>query len=645
MSKAVQTQAGPARRWRLPLAVALAVVGGLGALWATRSPSAPPEFGFRIPRGQRLIYALEWRSADSVALAGGAQGVEGTLDLAGKLVLSGLGVQSSAQSRVDVQLAELSRHQLQVMGSEVFPDGPTAEADLTGPRAVMILEPTGRVVSVSFQNEAPPVFKHLINGLLTETQVILPAAPWTPTPEETWEQLTPVLQGEAQLRYRVAAPPTKDALQLVRARTGFKSLRSLEPQVDLSRQVHLVSSGAITLSGAGHLASLEETHALTVDAPTPGARPLLRSQSQLRLDLVRVEDFDPTELERRPAPTHTLKPGELAVTTQTDRQLLEQRAEGTNLRTVLTDLLTFGAAGRMPDHNRWLWRVTGLLQLHPELCAQLLPAFRDPAVGPKGRALILDLLATAGHPLGQDALRQAIRHAQQSVPTSEQVMLLQRLSLVAEPDAQTLEFIARTHAAAVTARDRDTELASLYTLGAALGRGGDPQQRRELNQVLVSALEEAQDSIQRDAALRALGNAGQAENLPRVLAQTAATEPTTRRAAAAALRSPQTRETTDALVGLLRDPQPAVQIEALTSLDEHRLTPSDLEALATVVLSGATAREADADLVNFLAQHLHTSPAVPRALEFIANRGPGQQLEARIRSLLAEARSVQAAMP
>jgi len=636
-------------RWLLPTTVTVAVTVGLLLLWAPQDRKAPSTtFEFRIPRGKRLTYALEWRSTDSASVAGASGDMEGALDLSGELILSGLAEGTAGQSRVAVQLAQLRRHAMQVMGSEVFPDAEAAEAALVGPHAVALYERTGALRSVSFQQEAPPIFKHLVQGLLTELQVALPTAPWHPAAGADWEDVAPVLLGEARLRYRVGGEPADNQVELSRSRTGYDSLRSGPQGVDPSRQLRLASAGRITLSLEGYLSALEETNETTLESATRGAAPLLRSSSQLRLRLLRIEDFDPSELERRQVPTHTLKPGELAVTAETDQQLLEERAEGLTLRTVLSDLLAYGPAGRMPDHNRWLWRVTGLLKLHPELCAQLLPAFRDPAVGPKGRALILDLLVSAGHPLAQDALRQALLHSQGAAPASEQVMLLQRLSLLSEPDPQTLEFLARTHSDAVASRAQDLELASLYSLGAALGNGdpqADPERRRALNSVLLSALEAADAAPEREAALRALGNAGLRENIPVVLVQTEAAEAGTRRAAAAALRRPQTRETTDALLRLLADPQPTVQFEALTSLALHRLTPADLDSLAAVVLAGATSREVDADLVNFLAQHLHTSPATSRCLEFLAGRSPGGQQEARIRSLLAEAASAQATAP
>lgn len=625
-------------RRRLPAPRILALCLGaiilvvIGAVWRWR-PSAAGVYEFELPRGKRLIYSVDWQTSDSVALAGGSGRIEGRLALGGTLWLSGLGLRQDGASRIDVRLAELSEHDLMLLGTQVFPDAAAASQALVGPRAVVVFARDGRLDSLAFDSGAPPVFKHLVHGLLLESQVAVPAGAGA-----SWRQILPVPQGKAEFDHHVTSSD-EGGLWLTRQRVAYPSLRSLVGTDNPSHKRQVKSQGAVRLSYKGYPVSVDETNELKVMAPQAGAPPQLASESKMKLKLQRIEDFDAADLELEPAPSQVMGPGALAVTAQTDQQLLQEQAGGLTLRAVLSNLLEFGAGGRMPDHNRWLWQVTGLLKLHPELCAQLLPAFRDPAVGPKGRALILDVLAAAGHPLAQEAMRQAIRYGQTTVDPAEQVMLLQRLSLVNAPEAATLDFLVQTHLTAANKGDTDTKLASLYAMGAALGKRAAMVNSAELrahNERLIDALKTADRNVERVAALRALGNAGLTQNVPWVLPHTQSDDPSTRRAAAAALRKTQTPETTTALVTLLRDADPLVQKESLTSLDEHRLGPADLDTLATQLLSGATNKEADAEWVNFLSSHLHAGPAVPRMLEFLQTRTEGTPLQARVRNLLDE---------
>src|SRR5206468_603289 len=127
-----------------------------------------------------------------------------------------------------------------------------------------------------------------------------------------------------------------------------------------------------------------------------------------------------------------------------------------------------------------------------------------------------------------------------------------------------------------------------------------------------------QTPIQREAALRALGNAGLKENVPLVLQEASSADESVRRGAAAALRKTPTAQTTPALIGLVSDPAPSVAGEALRSLSEHPVGASELDALAAQVLAGNTSRKNDPALVTFLAAHLEAGPSVTKMLEYLA---------------------------
>jgi HEAT repeat protein len=222
-----------------------------------------------------------------------------------------------------------------------------------------------------------------------------------------------------------------------------------------------------------------------------------------------------------------------------------------------------------------------MLKLDPGLCAGLVEIFERPTTSLAARALLLDILASTGHPAAQQAMRDALSSDAARRDPAAFGTLLQRLSLIPSPDGETLTFAAATYHEA----KGEVRNAASYALGTALGeraRGGDPQVQREAD-ALRGDLRAARAPADKVALLGALGNAGFAADVALVKSFAHDADAHVRRQAALSLRKPDTVEATDALLEMMGDAESSVGVAAMQSLGERPLSPHALDRLAAMV--------------------------------------------------------------
>ena len=136
----------------------------------------------------------------------------------------------------------------------------------------------------------------------------------------------------------------------------------------------------------------------------------MTSQAATSLRLLRVEPFGVDQaLAAAAAVVPSTGPMDVVESGAGRRNALLLRAAGLTGAQLVLDIRAHATMERLPDHNRWLWRATGLLKLEPALCSQLVTLFQDKTLGQETRALILDLLVGAGHATAQEAMRDIHR--------------------------------------------------------------------------------------------------------------------------------------------------------------------------------------------------------------------------------------------
>jgi hypothetical protein len=562
------------------------------------------DFAFAWPAGEKLRYSLRWSKEDRATLPPSRAPMVGSFDLDATLTLRSYGFEDG-HWLVGAQLERIDRAHFAVDDRELIDEAATA--GLRRSEAMLLVTSTGAVDQVLLPRDADELWKSTMQALASELEVIVEprASSWTRTQRDAL--------GSADVSYRVLG-----AASLSRRRTHYRELRSVEAAAMARSEQQISDDGRVELDG-GHLSRLDDERQtrIGVDGVTR-----LDARAQLHLRLVAVErgaaaERPPlAELETRNLGVATLSPSARA-------DLLRQRIGDMTTEELLADLTR---AGAFRDNAAWLWHASGLLIGHPELCAQLAERFAA-SRSTEEHALILDLLASAGHHEAQLAMRAALG-SDAATRDPAYGLLLQRFSAVARPEPESAAFLA-DHA---RAGDHDLARASLYALGATTGRLGDASETRRYNDVLVEAYRAAKQPAERAAALRALGNAGLTDDVPLAVAALGASDVEERAAATAALRHVVTPETTAALLDRVADPAAPVGAEALSALAARPLDDAELDRIAAAVDSAS--RETDGLVVNLAASRLASSPNAAALLERVLAKTDDPSLQARIRTLL-----------
>jgi hypothetical protein len=284
-----------------------------------------------------------------------------------------------------------------------------------------------------------------------------------------------------------------------------------------------------------------------------------------------------------------------------------------------------GLAGAVADENRWLWRASGLVEQDPSLAAELGDRVAAGELAGQRAELALDLLAAAGTPEAQAALRVAL--ASPAVRAARNYdLMVQRVSLVAHPTPETARFASELYRASGS-------VPTAYALGAVarhLAESGDATGATRYTTQLSEALARSDAPREQAALLGALGNAADPSRVPLVVRFATSDVATVRAATARALRDTDTPIARAELHALFADPTTAVQHQAIEALRKHALGATDLGTLAAHVdtLHGGN----EDGLVTLAAAHGAAGTGLLRAIAARPSTFP--ELRARIATLL-----------
>ncbi|MFZ4734510.1 MAG: HEAT repeat domain-containing protein [Bradymonadia bacterium] len=388
---------------------------------------------------------------------------------------------------------------------------------------------------------------------------------------------------------------------------------SVTPQGDLERarsaasdpaprhpgatQVELpTSSTRFGLDTVGRVVSVshEERTRLLNDTHTE------RVNDHLSLTLRRLGDA-PISVADLDATRRTVGVGEVAPDGLAEAELLRAAAAGLDRETLVRLVRLHGAAGRMPDLSRFLYRAAALLRLDPEAAAALAATYDELPSAAPGRGLVLDLLSQVGTDGTQRALVEVLSSATAVADPLYEVHV-QRMGFVPDPSPALVDF-ARELAAHPPA---GTEKAAAFGLGAVAGqvaRQGREADAVALVEPLREALEHAETPEARADALRALGNAGLASDFETLAAHADADEPGVRAAVGSALRKLDTPQARSLLVTLAGDADRDVALSAFQSLTGLELGSTELDALIGVAGSAHLAEAVAGAMVNTAARY------------------------------------------
>lgn len=525
--------------------------------------------------------------------------------------------QEGSRRRVQFAFLELPKHELVINGQPVFPTDAMVNEELLPHRAVLLLEFGARPVEVWTSKASPPPFERMVQLLMGELQYNASAGP-------TFTDVELSALGRVDVAYQQLAA-TPGVRRLEKRRTRYRTLRPLEQREGLA-PAEVSSAAELELDDVAELLHFTGREEVTV--ARGGVRVL---DWRMEVEAQRSDGPAPPPLalsafqEKRPF-------GEVTVSERTEAEHLAQRIGDMTKEKMFADLGRFGAGGHMPDHNAWCWRVTGLLRRDPALAQALGEQFWVPALGSPGRGLIVDLLAGAGTPEAQVVLR-AILAKKADLSEKEWRRHLQALGQITEPTAETLRFTVDRYAEEQGMDRWASALAMGAVINHRLESKDDPEAKAAADRLLAD-LEAETDEESRTRLLGALGNAGVADHLPRLLALRADPSNAVREKMAYALRKLDVPEARSALAELTGDPNFGVAVQAINTLDRLSIGEEEIRLVHAQMVAGRIPPEAFPGVVTAFSRSVQ-HPLVRELFQrIIAHPRTFNELRARCRALL-----------
>jgi hypothetical protein len=555
--------------------------------------------------GSEYRYSLHAHSTQHAQAPAGGTGIEGTMELTGDLLVRCYEAGHDG-FRLGVSLDRLTTAWVVVGGVPVVtePEGLAGEA-------FVVTDEHGRRASIAYRKGASEAFRGVAPNVVALLGVTLPSQPGA-----SWETTEATMLGVARTQYTV---DTADPAGLERSRVDYESLLAL-PRGTRPR-VAVQSNDEVWI---GPTAVPER---FAIDERVSG-QPAIDARVEAELKVTGVTPFVPLQEVDADLEGVTADPRGTAASVET--QMLRQLAGDMTLDRLAA--LAFGhrPGARLPPGT--VTAAVAMLKLDPSLCGALVEMFERPGASLATRALLLDLLASAGHAKAQASMREALSSPAARADATGYGVLLQRLGMVPAPERETVDFAY----AAYTAARGETRSAAAFALGATLGARGparsDPALERYADR-LRADLRAAKTVDSRAALLAALGNAGDPHDASLIAVYARDDDATIRRQAALSLRREATPEARSTLLGMLGDPASSVGSAALSSLVDEALRPEDARTLAGMVGTPALSGELHEQLLTIAGADPRSHPdeisAVLRAV-LAASHDPHTLARARM---------------
>jgi hypothetical protein len=603
------------------IAGALALVAGPVKDFVTAKDSSSLSddgaFRFHFPAGDVYTYQFDFESLQLLAAPRkGGQPIGGSLSLAGELRLRSY-AEHEGKYRLGVSLPILDRHELRFQGNDLLTDD---EAKRTFGEREAFVEVTnrGEIATLWFEKEAPPTFRSVMESVIP---IIAVHAPETNQLMWSSEEATPL--GTAQTFYVADESSPLVARRNRSSYLGLKAFAMGPAPGDLDLQ----SEGTVKLAEAGHVDALDLDETLSVQ--DDGKDPRFSATLKAKLLKKHVTRFLPQAIAFTPGRFESVRPGEVLTSEQVQRKMWEEMVGSMTLSDVELGIGTYALRGVSPEDG-WLTKAVLLLKMNPAYATRLSDLFQQPGMTAEGRAFICDLLASAGTPSAQTALRDALGSDAAQADPQKYPGLLQRFSFVKEPTPETMAFLE----AEMTRGMGDGRLAAAYSLGATAGhlRSGG-KDYAVYNGKLVEGLKNAASPEEKRAMVGALGNVGAPENIPVLTNMSRDESPEVRRAVARALRKNDTPEARNALFDLVSDENLEVGQTAISTLADQTLGNGDVERLERAVTSDGFNPSLDQHVVTLLSKLPQDGEARVRMLDAILSRTTDARGAARVRML------------
>jgi len=559
---------------RTMIAISVTATTGLAALiwtaWGRLAPPAP-RLQLHCMPAQAHAFAIDYESHGemldpAMGLPLGTAGRTQSVDI----TVRGRATETCLES-------DARGHVFALELSEVTGEA-TVEAGRKEPVGTMLagttyveLKPDGRVKTIHFAENMPALGRNIVRDLLSHRSMKLPGEP-----AHEWRTEEISLEGTYPASYLVASASATRA-EVTKRRGNDRPARSRaldKPQVrylDGSvAQIRLEDDWLHDLESSTEVETLSGKKAMT----------RTRTRVVFHETAVQARKIDDLRAAFAGLGDNRARRGDLAATEVEER--IEDRMQREQLKNETWDTLWAKAQDPAVNEPEVFLQLRALFKLHPEECKKAAETLaRLGSSKDTSFMLLTNALAATGTPEAQAALRGAI-DGSTGKRDNQQVMIAE-LGMLIHPEQETEAYARDLLAHHIDGETRNVAQLALGSMASALTEA-DPQRADALVGEALQRAHDAKSLDERATALQALGNTASPRALDTLRPALSDPDYRVRTAAAASLRFIGGDEVEQLLLGLAtRDPEHAVRVEAVTSLNHRILAQTTFEALAQLV--------------------------------------------------------------
>lgn len=611
--------------------VALTTFGLAAGAWHMKKGGAPKDTSdLALPSlGREAVLKVSWHETGTARLpkgesAGLSDTMPAELQLDADLVLS-RETTTEGEDAVKAELRDVRSASVVVSAQEVMEKGEAGRRSLEK-HPIHLVVADGRIVRVLVDKSAPSLAVQITENVAR--QVLLPRPKG-----KTFDREEETPAGTVKVHYE--PKPNAGADAVARNVIGAVKLEGLPDKCEGKCVQTARSEGVVRFEDGSAIVSFSDKR--EVSAGVPGAPAMYESKATFEALRIKEGDCPSCRGPRLdPSALASKLPGESFENEAEKHAALVRRAEGATIEDVIGGISAVAAGGSKSLGKGWLVRSTALLELHPELLAEVAVRFEDDSVGTSGRVAILDLLASTNGDAAQAALLKVLDSGA-AREGEERLAYVQRMVLVDEPNAATARAMRDRFATSRGGSDAEMAYAEAHVLGSIAGRMSSHGMRGDAKasiDMIAKSVDEAKTPAARAAYLSALGNAGDVAQVSRIAKHANDTDPSVRRSVAAALRKTKDPAVKSTLLSLAKDPNEEVQGTALDSIAQQGLEPSDQRELTSLIDQSKLGAEAEGRAVTMLLRQGPPSPQLRASLEALLARTEDPRLAARVRLAL-----------
>ena len=603
----------------------------LGTFSEKKTEKKPINFEFKWQKNKTYIYDFVFsglqetinkvETSTKVSQTENSKFITGDLELSASLKFHSHG-KKDGKNIITVELTDFKKHTFIFNNKNIFEDKRILDYIFINNKCMIELENSGKISSLRFKSDTDDTFKNIFQMLLSEIQVVIL------NNHVKWTNEEKTNNGTYKAEYEYMNSENNELLV-------EKLYLDYSPPNYLKENSHnLMSNYEIILNPNGYLDSLIGVKA--IQTKRKDGKPTMNLNNNISLKFVEIkktELLNPNDVLDNYNENRKLE--EVVFSEKARKRMINQRLEGMNETVMINGILDYGKTGAINNLSEWLWKAVGLLENNPELCLKLIPVFKNKELGGKGRTLLIDLLANAGHETAQKALTTLLKDSSLFKDEKEFSILIQRMLLIGKPSINTLTFLNDKYSNSTG----HIKIASSYTLGSSISKlydSGEKELALEYNKYLIDDLHNADNAKDKSHLLEAIGNANLEENTEVVLSYKDDQDNVVRASVANALRSSKSVEAQNAVFDFLTDQDRFVQSSALQTIRYYNVNSNQLNRLKNAIETEKINQNNYPDLLNIISDNANKDiNCVKDTLQELKNQNiSNKDLRTRINTML-----------